>query len=168
VHQIRRNKRQPEGQIESWKIFSVDQPFRTALPRSGSCASFGTTVRLKSTVHFSMLRAEKRKWPGFEVTTEAQDSRAVGTARHKSHRTIDPQCLKKSPPRRGGIYALTENVASPFHAEPRHALDSSPTSIHFQNNGAGGSSRSARSLLTSQPAPRPRPVQRTLHLQPQC
>jgi hypothetical protein len=28
-------------------------------------------------------------------------------------------CLKKSPPRRGGIYALTENVASPFHAEPR-------------------------------------------------
>jgi hypothetical protein len=64
-------------------------------------------------------RAEKGKWPGFEVTTEAQDSRSVGTARHKSHRTIDPQCLKKSPPRRGGIYALTENVASPFHAEPR-------------------------------------------------
>ena len=64
-------------------------------------------------------RAEKGKWPGFEVTTEAQDSRSVGTARHKSHRTIDPQCLKKSPPRRGGIYAPTENVASPFHAEPR-------------------------------------------------
>jgi hypothetical protein len=66
-------------------------------------------------------RADKGKWPGFAVTTEVQDSRAVGTARHKSHRTIDPQCLKKSPPRRGGIYALTENVASPFHAEPRHA-----------------------------------------------
>jgi hypothetical protein len=63
----------------------------------------------------------KGKWPGFEVTTEAQDSRAVGTARHKSHRTIDPQCLKKSPPRRGGIFALTGNVASPFHAEPRQS-----------------------------------------------
>ena len=63
--------------------------------------------------------AEKAKWPGLEVTTAAHDSRAVGTAQHQSHRTIDPQCLKKSPPRRGGIYALTENVASPFHAEPR-------------------------------------------------
>jgi len=64
-------------------------------------------------------RAEKGKWPGFDVTTAAHDSRAVDTAQPKSHRTIDPQCLKKSPPPRGGIYALTENVASPFHAEPR-------------------------------------------------
>jgi hypothetical protein len=64
-------------------------------------------------------RAENGKWTGFEVTTAAHDSRAVGTAQHQSHRTIDPQCLKKSPPRRGGIYALTENVSSPFHAEPR-------------------------------------------------
>jgi hypothetical protein len=64
-------------------------------------------------------RAENGKWPAFEVTTAAHDSRAVGTAQHQSHRTIDPQCLKKSPPRRGGSYALTENVASPFHAEPR-------------------------------------------------
>jgi hypothetical protein len=55
-----------------------------------------------------------------KLTTEAQNSRAVDTAQHKSHRTVDPQCLKKSPSRRGGIYALTENVASPFHAEPRH------------------------------------------------
>ena len=57
---------------------------------------------------------EKAKWPGFAVTTAAHDSRAVGTACHQSHRTIDPQCLKKSPPRRGGIYALTENVALHF------------------------------------------------------
>ena len=64
-------------------------------------------------------RAENSKWPAFEVTTAAHDSRAVGTAQHQSHRTVDPQCLKKSPPRRGGIYALTENVSSPFHAEPR-------------------------------------------------
>src|ERR1700681_4513397 len=56
---------------------------------------------------------EKAKLPGFEVTTAAHDSRAVGTAWHQSHRTIDPQCLKKSPPRRGGIYALTKNV--PLH-----------------------------------------------------
>jgi hypothetical protein len=66
-------------------------------------------------------QAEKAKCPGFEVTTAAHDSRAVGTALHQSHRTIDPQCLKKSPPRRGGIYALTKNVPSPFHAEPTQA-----------------------------------------------
>ena len=64
--------------------------------------------------------AEKAKCSGFEVTTAARDSRAVGTALHQSHRTIDPQCLKKSPPRRGGIYALTKNVPSPFRAEPTH------------------------------------------------
>src|ERR1022692_2714586 len=66
-------------------------------------------------------QAEKAKCPGFEVTTAAHDSRAVGTALHQSHRTIDPQCLKNSPPRRGGIYALTKNVPSPFHAEPTHS-----------------------------------------------
>ena len=66
-------------------------------------------------------RAENGKPPAFEVTTAAHDSRAVATAQHQTHRTIDPQCLKKSPPRRGGIYALTENVSSPFHAEPRHS-----------------------------------------------
>jgi hypothetical protein len=64
---------------------------------------------------------EKAKWPGFTVTTAAHDSRAVGTAWHQSHRTIDPQCLKKSPPRRGGIYALTGERRSPFHAEPRQS-----------------------------------------------
>src|ERR1035437_10873725 len=63
-------------------------------------------------------QAEKAKCPSFEVTTAAHGSRAVATALHQSHRTIDPQCLKKSPPRRGGIYALTKNVPSPFHAEP--------------------------------------------------
>jgi hypothetical protein len=59
-------------------------------------------------------RAENGKWPGLAVTTAAHDSRAVGTRWHQSHRTIDPQCLKKSPPRRGGIFALTENVALHF------------------------------------------------------
>ena len=61
-------------------------------------------------------RAENGKWPGVEVITVAPDSRAVGTAQHRRHRTIDPQCLRKSPLRRGAIFALTENVASPVHA----------------------------------------------------
>ena len=69
-------------------------------------------------------QAENGKRPGLEGTTAAHDSRTVRTAQHQSHRTIDPTCLKKSPPRRGGIYALTENVASPFHAEPRQARSS--------------------------------------------
>src|ERR1700728_1590097 len=45
-------------------------------------------------------QAEKAKCPVFELTTAAHDSRAVGTALHQSHRTTDPLCLKKSPPRR--------------------------------------------------------------------
>jgi len=81
-------------------------------------------------------RAENSKWPAFEVTTAAHDSRAVGTAQHQSHRTIDPQCLKKSPPRRGGIYALTKNVPSPFHAEPT------------QKNSVKSSETQCKSLLT--------------------
>jgi hypothetical protein len=71
-------------------------------------------------------RAENSNWPAWEMTTAAHDSRAVGTACHQSHRTIDPQCLTKSPPRRGGIFALTKNVASPVHAEPAqyiHVID---------------------------------------------
>jgi len=63
-------------------------------------------------------RAEKRIWLGFAVTTEAQDSRAVDTAPHMSHRTIDPQCLENPRPE-GAESTLTENVDSPFHAEPR-------------------------------------------------
>src|SRR5580693_4554029 len=78
-------------------------------------------------------RAENGKPPAFEVTTAAHDSRAVATAQHQSHRTIDPQCLKKSPPRRGGIYALTENVSSPFHAEPRHGRKFGSISSAFRH-----------------------------------
>ena len=59
-------------------------------------------------------RAENSNWPAWEMTTAAHDARAVGTAWHQSHRTIDPQCLTKSPPRRGGIFALTKNVALRF------------------------------------------------------
>ena len=38
-----------------------------------------------------------------------------------SHRTIDPLCLENPRPA-GAEPALTENVASPFQAEPRHDL----------------------------------------------
>src|SRR5437588_583381 len=36
----------------------------------------------------------------------------------RSHRTIDPLCLENPRPA-GAEPTLTENVASPFHAEPR-------------------------------------------------
>ena len=61
---------------------------------------------------------EKGKWSGFELTTAPHDSRAVSTAQHKSHRTIDPQCLENPRPE-GAESTLTENAASPFQAEPR-------------------------------------------------
>ena len=41
----------------------------------------------------------KNEWPGFKVTTQAHDSRAVRTAQHKSHRTIDPDALKIPAPK---------------------------------------------------------------------
>ncbi len=62
---------------------------------------------------------EKNEWPGFKVTTQAHDSRAVRTAQHKTHRTIDPQCLENPRPE-GAESTLTGNAASPFPAEPRH------------------------------------------------
>jgi hypothetical protein len=64
-------------------------------------------------------QAERREWPGFELTTAAHNSRAVGTAQHQSHRTIDPQCLENPRPA-GAESTLTENAASPFQAEPTH------------------------------------------------
>src|SRR5713226_9265251 len=62
---------------------------------------------------------QKNKWPGFKVTTQAHDSRAVRTTQHKSHRTIDPQCLENPRPE-GAESTLTGNAASPFPAERRH------------------------------------------------
>ncbi len=49
----------------------------------------------------------------------AQHTRAVCTEQHKSHRTIDLQCLENPRPE-GAESTLTENAASPFPAEPRH------------------------------------------------
>ncbi len=42
-----------------------------------------------------------------------------------SHRTIDPHALKIPAPN-GAESTLTENVASPFQAEPRHAARAAP------------------------------------------
>jgi hypothetical protein len=72
-------------------------------------------------------RAENRKWHGFAVTTAAHDSRAVGTAQHQSHRTIDPQCLENPRPE-GAESTLTENAASPFQAEPTKRAPRHPDS----------------------------------------
>jgi len=47
---------------------------------------------------------------------------ALCTDRNKSS-DDRPQHALKIPARQGGIYALTENVTSPFHAEPRHCED---------------------------------------------
>ena len=64
---------------------------------------------------------KKNEWPGFKVTTQTHDSRAVRTAQHKSHRTIDPNALKNPRPE-GAESTLTGNAASPFPAEPRQFL----------------------------------------------
>ena len=61
---------------------------------------------------------QKNKWPGFKLVTQAYDSCALCAAQHKSHRTIDPQCLENPRPE-GAEFTLTANVASPFPAEPR-------------------------------------------------
>lgn len=64
---------------------------------------------------------EKNERPGFKVTTQAHYSRAVRTAQHKRHRTIDPQCLENPRPERAES-TVTENAASPLPAEPIHRL----------------------------------------------
>jgi len=50
---------------------------------------------------------------------------ALGTDRKESS-DDRPHHALKIPARQGGIYALTENVASPFHAEPRHVCPPLP------------------------------------------
>src|SRR5271166_6271123 len=50
-----------------------------------------------------------------------------------------PQYASKIPARQGGIYALTENVASPFHAEPRHSVNA----IDVTNPDSCAATRSA-------------------------
>ena len=42
-------------------------------------------------------RAEKGKWPGFDVTTAAHDSRAVGTAQPKRSSDDRPPMPQKNP-----------------------------------------------------------------------
>ena len=62
-----------------------------------------TTVALKRSwrqiVRGKQGDGQNGKWPGFEVPTVVYDCRAVSTARHQSHWTIDPQCLKLTNPK---------------------------------------------------------------------
>ena len=55
---------------------------------------------------------QKNKWPGFKVATQAYDSRALCTAQHKSHRTIDPQCLENPRPEGAEFYTNGERRLS--------------------------------------------------------
>ena len=45
-------------------------------------------------------------------SARAYPSRAGCTLSLTKHRTIDPQCLEKSPPRRGGIFTNGERLFS--------------------------------------------------------
>ena len=86
---------------------------------------------------------QKNKWPGLKVTTPAHDSRAVRTAHHKSHRTIDPQCLENPRPE-GAESTLTKNAASPFPAEPRQVFFRSSKTTRRRSCGNVGISRFLR------------------------
>ena len=65
---------------------------------------------------------QKNKWPGFKLVTQAYDSRALCAAQHKSHRTIDPQCLENPRPEGAEFYTnltlTTERAFCRFLAVP--------------------------------------------------
>ncbi len=97
-------------------------PNRENLGNAPGRPSWQSSLLSDPSAKFSDVKSgdrQKNKWPGFKVTTQAHDSRAVRIAQHKSHRTIDPQCLENPRPE-GAESTLTGNAASPFPAEPRH------------------------------------------------
>ena len=55
---------------------------------------------------------QKNKWSGFKLVTQAYDSRARCAAQHKSHRTIDPQCLENPRPEGAEFYTNGERRLS--------------------------------------------------------
>jgi len=55
---------------------------------------------------------QKNKWPGFKLVTQAYDSRALCAAQHKSHRTIDSQCLENPRPEGAEFYTNGERRLS--------------------------------------------------------
>src|SRR6266849_943153 len=98
-------------------------PNRENLGNAPGRPSWRSSLLSDPSAKFSGVKSgdrQKNKWPGFKVTTQAHDSRAVRIAQHKSHRTIDPQCLENPRPE-GAESTLTGNAASPFPAEPRQA-----------------------------------------------
>ena len=64
---------------------------------------------------------QKDKWPGFKVATQAYDSRALCTAQHKSHRTIDPNASKIPAPK-GRNLQCAEHVRQLEGASPSDNL----------------------------------------------
>jgi hypothetical protein len=98
-------------------------------PKSGLTGGCSRSTRLAIVALKRSLRhmfrwktrrqVERATSPGFELTTVAHGLCAVGTTQHTNHRTIDPQCLENPRPA-GAESTLTDNAASPFHAEPRH------------------------------------------------
>jgi len=98
-------------------------------PKSGLTGGCSRSTRLAIVALKRSLRhmfrwktrrqVERATSPGFELTTVAHGLSAVGTTQHTNHRTIDPQCLENPRPA-GAESTLTDNAASPFHAEPRH------------------------------------------------
>ena len=55
---------------------------------------------------------QKNKWSGFKLVTQAYDSRALCAAQHKSHRTIDSQCLENPRPEGAEFYTNGERRLS--------------------------------------------------------
>jgi hypothetical protein len=98
-------------------------------PKSGLTGGCSRSTRLAIVALKRSLRhmfrwktrrqVERATSPGFELTTVAHGLCAVGTTQTTNHRTIDPQCLENPRPA-GAESTLTDNAASPFHAEPRH------------------------------------------------
>ena len=86
----------------------------------------------------------KRENDRFAVNPEAHGSRAVCTAQESSDDR--PQHALKIPARQGGIYALAENVSSPFQAEPAHpdnqSLQSFPSKTGVSTGASAGASGS--------------------------
>ena len=100
-------------------------PNRENLGNAPGRPSWRSSLLSDPSAKFSGVKSgdrQKNNWPGFKVTTQAHDSRAVRIAQHKSHRTIDPQCLENPRPE-GAEPTLTGSVGSPFHAEPRQSGD---------------------------------------------
>ncbi len=72
----------------NWGMLQVQPSWRSPLLSDPSAKFFAANPG----------NEQKNKWPGLKVTTQAHDSRAVRTAQHKSHRTMDTEYLENPRP----------------------------------------------------------------------